>query len=354
MDLAESLGMLNSAIQYAGAQMGAVRDKKFIREENQKARDFQLEMWNKANEYNMPSAVMQRYKDAGLNPNLIYDNGVRAGIADLASAPGHSAPNMGSKDISKYANIFGGYAQAKYMNLQEQLIDSQVSLNESQESKNIAQAEEARSKIPANLSENKYIQALTQLQDNENAWYDISLPTKTVMLDLQQSIMAGNADMVVQQTKKLIQDTENSKKLTDLQVYAVNNAVQLSWKNYELSKEELGAKTLLWLKTGDAAERNSKANFLNALTNGRLAGLKEKEFDKFSDAQLDILQNQAMKLRKDNAWIDILNEQAVLKGNVNINLMQQQGQYQQLENLNYYNNMILDFTKSLFNFNSKF
>lgn len=33
---------------------------------------YNLEMWNLANEYNSPAAQMQRYQDAGLNPNLVY------------------------------------------------------------------------------------------------------------------------------------------------------------------------------------------------------------------------------------------------------------------------------------------
>lgn len=38
-------------------------------------RNFQLAMWNQNNLYNTPSAQMQRFKDAGLNPNLIYGKG---------------------------------------------------------------------------------------------------------------------------------------------------------------------------------------------------------------------------------------------------------------------------------------
>ena len=34
-----------------------------------------LEMWNLQNEYNSPSAQMERFKEAGLNPNLIYGPG---------------------------------------------------------------------------------------------------------------------------------------------------------------------------------------------------------------------------------------------------------------------------------------
>lgn len=33
---------------------------------------FELEMWNLKNQYDSPAAQMQRYQDAGLNPNLIY------------------------------------------------------------------------------------------------------------------------------------------------------------------------------------------------------------------------------------------------------------------------------------------
>lgn len=34
-----------------------------------------LDMWNKANEYNSPEAQMARLSNAGLNPNLVYGNG---------------------------------------------------------------------------------------------------------------------------------------------------------------------------------------------------------------------------------------------------------------------------------------
>lgn len=351
MDLYDSLGMLNSALQFAGAQLGSSKDKKLIREENQKSRDFQLEMWNKANEYNMPSAVLDRYAKAGIqvNPNYLVTGKYDGGLASLASAPGHSAPNMNSKDLAKY-NLFQGYLQAEQFKMQQDLVKSQISLNESQESKNLAAAEESRSHIPANLSENRYIQSLTKAQDNENAWFDISLPVRTELLNIEQAIKAGNAAYVVAQTEKVLQDKENSKILTDLKVFATNEAVRLSWKNYDLSKQELGAKTMLWLKMGDAAERNSKAAWLNALTNGKLASLQKDRFDKFSDAELDILQGKALQLTKSNAWIDILNENAVLKGNVSIQLTESQIEGQELDNLNYYNNMVLDFTKSIFNY----
>lgn len=51
-----------------------------------------LEMWERQNAYNAPTAQMQRYDDAGLNPNLIYGTGASAGNA--SNAPQYQAPRV--------------------------------------------------------------------------------------------------------------------------------------------------------------------------------------------------------------------------------------------------------------------
>lgn len=61
-----------------------------------------LEMWNLQNQYNSPAAQMQRYKDAGLNPNLIYGQG-QPGMA----SPVQQAPGINSKGSpAEMAKIF--------------------------------------------------------------------------------------------------------------------------------------------------------------------------------------------------------------------------------------------------------
>jgi len=52
---------------------------------------FNLENWNRMNAYNHPSAVMERLKAAGLNPNLVYGNGAQTQSGNIASAS-QSAP----------------------------------------------------------------------------------------------------------------------------------------------------------------------------------------------------------------------------------------------------------------------
>lgn len=51
-----------------------------------------VEMWNNANSYNSPEAQMQRLKEAGLNPNLVYGTGAVGNSS--ASLPHYQAPNQ--------------------------------------------------------------------------------------------------------------------------------------------------------------------------------------------------------------------------------------------------------------------
>lgn len=50
-----------------------------------------LEMWRRQNEYNLPSAQMQRFKEAGLNPHLIYGQGTPGNARQM---PQYNAPQM--------------------------------------------------------------------------------------------------------------------------------------------------------------------------------------------------------------------------------------------------------------------
>lgn len=52
-----------------------------------------LEMWERANEYNAPGAQMARLRAAGLNPNLVYGSGSAAGNT-AGSLPKYQAPNV--------------------------------------------------------------------------------------------------------------------------------------------------------------------------------------------------------------------------------------------------------------------
>lgn len=107
--------------------------------EAEKARQFQLDMWNKGNEYNSASAQRSRLEEAGLNPYLMM-NGGSAGIAQSSgsSSPASAAPPLGMQrqDFSGLSNTLSSALQianqTKETNANVQTLQSQKSLYDAQ------------------------------------------------------------------------------------------------------------------------------------------------------------------------------------------------------------------------------
>lgn len=117
--------------------------------QNEKNRQFQLQMynkqysdavnfWNMQNDYNSPSAQMARFKAAGLNPNLIYGQGTPGNASSpppVPHAPTYQgiAPNTLGQGISGALSSLGNYydletkrAQVDNMKRQNELVAAQT------------------------------------------------------------------------------------------------------------------------------------------------------------------------------------------------------------------------------------
>lgn len=85
-----------------------------------------LEQWNRENEYNAPKAQMERLRDAGLNPNLVYGNGNNtAGTA--ASSPSYGlaeAPNI----IGEIGKVMQ-YNMMQTLNMMQQIQQTQAKVD---------------------------------------------------------------------------------------------------------------------------------------------------------------------------------------------------------------------------------
>lgn len=66
--------------------IGAKRARKFSREAATTAYQRDMDMWDKTNKYNAPEAQMQRLKEAGLNPNMIYGHGSSSSTGQASSS----------------------------------------------------------------------------------------------------------------------------------------------------------------------------------------------------------------------------------------------------------------------------
>lgn len=77
----------------------------------QQEQAYNLELWKLNNEYNSPAAQMQRYQDAGLNPNLIYGQQNTASAPASASAAPFRSGGTQSKRTANAINMINQFGQ---------------------------------------------------------------------------------------------------------------------------------------------------------------------------------------------------------------------------------------------------
>lgn len=94
---------------------------------NEKTLQNEWDMWNATNAYNTPQAQMERYKAAGLNPNLIYGQQNTASPVSIPTMAAPKAQSYNSEDptgyltsiigtILKIPQIFQQYKQTQMIN----------------------------------------------------------------------------------------------------------------------------------------------------------------------------------------------------------------------------------------------
>lgn len=139
-DIVSSVGSAVSTNKTNKTNMAINRmNNEFNASEAEKARQFQLDMFNKTNEYNSASAQRSRLEEAGLNPYLMMNGG----SAGVAQSSGSSAPASASAPLSMQRQDFSGLSstlssalqianQTKETNANVQSLQSQKSLYDAQ------------------------------------------------------------------------------------------------------------------------------------------------------------------------------------------------------------------------------
>lgn len=84
----------------------------------------EVELWKMQNEYNKPINQMERLKEAGLNPNLVYSNGATTTAGPVGYTPG-VAPQSPFSGVSDAINHYMNYAgQREERLLRKQAIEN--------------------------------------------------------------------------------------------------------------------------------------------------------------------------------------------------------------------------------------
>ena len=200
-------------------------------QENEKAYQRNLEMWNLQNAYNSPTQQMARLRTAGLNPNLVYGNGVTGNSA--GSTPQYQPADIKRAELSPYrgwnqglsdaVSNFLAYrsnrAQVENMEAQNSLIRQQTATEATRQA-NIA-ASTARSEfdlsqanrlkdVSVSMAEAQMVKsqhdASTSWANSKQAWikYNIDKALQQTRIDVGKK----EYEQLVQATRRLYQDND--------------------------------------------------------------------------------------------------------------------------------------------------
>lgn len=85
----------------AGTGLNYLFQKKLASQQNQ----YNIDMWKMQADYNSPQQQMQRFAEAGLNPNLIYGQGSNGNMSQAPQMVTPEAPEV-SKDLRELSKAF--------------------------------------------------------------------------------------------------------------------------------------------------------------------------------------------------------------------------------------------------------
>lgn len=245
--------LLSSGINYASTQRLNKKQREhqmamFIKE--QAANEYN---WNKVNEYNLPKNQMQRYKDAGLNPHLIYGQLQQAHGIDNAKIgewrPQTPQINLGNdigKGLSTYYDIKRSQAALDFNSQQMRIMEEEEKIKKGQ----LAAAALAMEAAEFDLSQKR------QLADTVVESAQLSAESKRAELSLKWQKLGLNEkqderselDMKIR-ALKMVEELSNNKLIRE-KVRAEINRIKTDTKYREKQLEELGRNidTQYWLE----------------------------------------------------------------------------------------------------------
>ena len=105
---------------------------KYNKEQAALQNQYNIDMWNRQNEYNSPASQMNRLKEAGLNPNLMYGQG---SSGNASSAPAQVAPQKQAPEMAAFGQAVDAISLLSSLEgLKKQRIENNTLANEERQS----------------------------------------------------------------------------------------------------------------------------------------------------------------------------------------------------------------------------
>lgn len=241
--------------------------QQFNSAEAQKNRDFQQSMFDQTNSWNSAKAQVQRYRDAGLNPYMMMNNG-NAGVAvgqqgSQAQSGGQSSYNPTYSGFSDLANSIGN----AFQQLQQQRYDKREQDARIRQMESIA----AYNDVQADVAQGRWNIDKTWLSDS----YDADIKYKDSQrrhTDLSNTMFPFQSQLLMSQSDYYTESAAAER----AQVVLTNLSAENQRILNQFLPQEMQAKIFTLYAQGHEAEANAEVQ-------GVVKQLKSKERDMFVD-----------------------------------------------------------------------
>lgn len=246
------------------------RNRAFAEQQATTAYERQLELWRMEKQYESPAAQMQRYLQAGLNPNLIYGNVSAPGspaAAPMGNAANQSAPQLQGDPFGAYLNSELVQAQVKRLEVQNdndtRMTDAQVvrfaHLN------NVSEADVRKAASEIELMQARTDEVRQGIENMKVEWESLSEDVKAKRFQnlfteatLDMRIAGANAE------QEAIAKTAVALAFAKLMNVKADTA--LKWSNIELNQSQMSVnQSIIRLNNAQSAVAYNQANLVSAM-----------------------------------------------------------------------------------------
>ena len=150
---------------------------------NYQQRKWANEDWERTAQYNSPAQQMQRFKEAGLNPNLIYG---KASEMPMIKTPTPSASRGSTPQISnplQNINVAQAYYSAKMMEKQIKLLDLEISSKAIENEDKMVNMDRNKMDLAADVGDGTDMNLRQQARRNK--YYGEEIEKQTDLLKMQ-------------------------------------------------------------------------------------------------------------------------------------------------------------------------
>lgn len=193
-------GPIASAIQISAQRKENERNRQYNLYLARLQNRWNLEQWQRENDYNSPTAQMARYRKAGMNPNLAYGQPTLAASSPTLTSGASSTP----QDMSPIGEGVRTFGQAQQMMLNMEMQKAQIDAIKAGTENTKANTEKTSEETKSLTIDNMY-KAAREQSNLEYQGVQISVGRSVVDLNQKQ------AEQVVQNTKNLADALENNK-----------------------------------------------------------------------------------------------------------------------------------------------